>query len=291
MSRGITQVFRFARLLMLSSLCLVLLCEEQARALMPHTIALGGGGRAGIGKESLFSNPAGVALLQQNTAFIGYSKSALPDLGAGGRVQIAGVYDGTSAFGRGGISYIRESRRRATEGRSPYIDKTNIRTVFGRQVIGNLLAGAKVNYTMDRANGLKSDYVYGDFGLIYPIFKDLPLGLVLENVLDRAGEKPRTLAAGVRYDILGPLQVNLDYGRVLSPNQKGEQEWSAAGELTVFTELVLRYAHFYDGINEKRGWSAGAAWNSPRTAFEYAYRETRYAPRERDHVFGISVLF
>lgn len=258
---------------------------------VPQIVGLGGGGTAGVPKDALFSNPAGVVGLKSHRAFFSYSQSKIRDLGAGGRIWATGVYDGKSRFAKGGLSYIRESRRRLSEGESPYLDSQTVRGIIGRPIVGNLFAGSTVNYKMKRENGKDINLFTADFGLIYPLFSDVPIGLKAENLGDTLGEGPRALTLGVQYDISGPIVLIADYGRTISQQMETKNNWSLATEVSLFKELVIRGALFKSGVDALRGFAVGASWNGPRTAFEYAMRVTRGAPTERDHVLGLSLQF
>lgn len=266
------------------------LCGK-AEAFSPQTEGLGGAGRSGIGKEALFTNPASVALLRSNMVFASYTQTKLKTRNAGGMVQAAGVYDGVSSYGHGGLAYIHEGRRISFGSGTDYNDQTSIRAVFGRPIYEKLLGGVKTTYTVREENGQRVKYFHGDIGFIYPLSPTLPVGLTVENVMDKQEERPRTIFLAMQYDILGPLKTYGDFGRVVSKVKSARNMWAFGVELSVFEELLLRGGLYQDSFLDTRGWAVGASWNSPRTAFEYALRMTRYEPRQRDHVFGISILF
>lgn len=262
-----------------------------AWAELPQTVGLGGGGRSGLGKEAIESNPAGVALLRENTMVVGYSLSRVQGAGGRGRVQTAAVYDGTSDFGRGGVGYIRESRVRVAEGRTYNEDTTNFRGVFARPLYGQLIIGSKISYVTRTVNGKDDKYFSGDMGFIYPVFRDMVVGLTGENLSDRSGERPRAIAAGARYDFVGPLQIYGDLERTIGQQRNAALSWSLGAELKAIDEIVVRGALFRDSVEYVRGWSVGISWVSPRTTLEYALRQSTSLPKEIDHVFGMGVTF
>lgn len=273
-------------------LAVLLLLSPTAFASVPQIVGLGGGGTAGVPKDALFSNPAAVGGLTTHRAFYSYSQSKIRDLGAGGRVWATGVYDGKSKTAKGGLSYIRESRRRLVGGGSPYLDTQTVRGVIGRSVWKNLMTGVTVNYKMIRENEDTSTNIFSfDAGVIYPIWKGMPLGLKVENTTDQDNERPRNAMIGLKYRLSGPLALVGDYGRTVSSKIDTRNSWAIAAEVFLFNELVLRGALFRDGIDEIRGTSLGISWFGPRTAFEYALRLTNGSPRERDHVLGVSLEF
>ena len=260
-------------------------------AMTPQVEGLGGAGRGGLPKEALFSNPAAVSMLRQNTAFLAYTQTKLRDLKAGGKVQIAGIYDGSSDLAHGGIAYIRESRRVSLGSGTTYADSTKIRTVIGRELFSGLQMGIKTNYTIQRTSGVTTKYFYGDAGFLYPLFAELPLGLTVENVMDKAEERPRTIYAGLRYDIDGPLDLYGDIGKSVSSRKSQGTPWAIGLEVKFFDELFFRGGLFRDAAIGARGWAAGLSWLSPRTAFEYALRRSTSIPRQTDHNLGVSVIF
>lgn len=265
--------------------------EYNAYANVPQIVGLGGGGTSGVPKDALFSNPAAVAGLTTHRAFYSYSQSKIRELGAGGRVWATGVYDGKGKLAKGGLSYIRESRRRLIDGESPYLDSQTVRGVVGRAVWKNLISGVTVNYKMKRENDETENIFTTDVGFIYPMLRTLPVGLKVENVTDHEGERPRNAVLGISYKLTGPLKVVADYGKAFSNFNDGDSLWSVAAEVTVFKELIIRGALFHDQIDAIRGTTLGISWNGPRTSFEYALRMTRGTPRERDHVLGVSLEF
>ncbi len=275
----------------LLSLSILVLTTTQSFANVPQIVGLGGGGTAGVPKDALFSNPAAVVGLTKNRAFFSYSQSKIRDLGAGGRIWATGVYDGSSKAAKGGITYIRESRRRLVAGSSPYLDSQTVRGVLGKRMFGGIMMGLTVNYKMKKQNEDTENVFVGDAGLIYPVSKGFPAGLKVENVTDKEGERPRTVTLGTKYRVSGPLTVVADFGRTVSEFTEVKNLWSLAAEVTLFKELILRGSLFKDSIDSIRGKSVGASWNGPRTSFEYALRITNGAPRERDHVLGVSLMF
>ncbi len=279
---------RIRFILLVSSIFLV---AGDAFAIVPQIVGLGGRGTAGIPKDALFSNPAAVAGLRTHRVFYSYAQSKIRELGAGGRIWTTGVYDGKSKIAKGGLAYIRESRRRLIGGASPYLDSQTIRSVIGRPVGKNLIAGITVNYKMKLENEETENYFTSDVGVIYPLSRALPAGLKVENALDREGERPRNVVLGVSYKLTGPLKVVADYGKTVSEFADDKQLWSLATEVIVFKELIIRGALFRDEIDSIRGTALGVSWNGPRTSFEYALRTTRGAPRERDHVLGVNLQF
>src|SRR3989344_8169538 len=112
---------RFMGSRIILAIALSSLIHSEARAFSPQVEALGGAGRSGLAKEGMFSNPASVALLKTNVLFVIHTQTKLPDLGAGGKAQAAGIYDGSSEIGHGGLAYIRESRRLEVGDSSTYV--------------------------------------------------------------------------------------------------------------------------------------------------------------------------
>lgn len=271
------------------AIALIMLLGAEAKAFSPQVEGLGGAGRAGLAKEGMFSNPASPVLLKTNVVFAVHTQTKMRDLGAGGVAQAAGVYDGSSEFAHGGLGFIRESRRIGVGSGSTYVHQSTIRGVIARPIFGDLSMGARTNYTMHKENGTKNNYFHGDVGFLYPVFSDLPLGLTVENVTDKAGERPRTIFGALSYDVMGPLDLYADLGFVVSKVKSANRVWGIGVEVAVFDEILLRGGLHRDSVLDERGWSTGLAWAGPRASLEYALRMTTNRPSQRDHVFGMSI--
>src|SRR3989338_11069990 len=113
----------------------------------PVVQSLAGGGRAGVPREALFSNPASVVRIDNSFGFIHYSLPKIPDLNAGGRSYSVGIYDGGSKHWKGGFSYSRVSKavigQRQQQG---YDDRSEIRFVTGHAITGNIMGGLQTRY-------------------------------------------------------------------------------------------------------------------------------------------------
>lgn len=271
---------------------IVILSANIATAQTPQEEGLAGAGRAGLAREAMHSNPAAVALLKQNMAAASYTLTRIRDLGdAGGIVQNADLYDGTSEMAHGGLGYTKEGRRVSLGNGSKYVDRTSVRTVLGRDVYRGILVGMKPSYTIHRENGVESKYFHADAGIIYPLFTDMPMGITVENVMDKDLERPRSVYAAISYSMEGPLSIYADIGRVVSAQKNGRTLWAFGAEIKIFDELVARAGLYRDTILETRGFGLGLSWLGPRTAFEYALRKSISAPMQMDHVFGINLVF
>jgi hypothetical protein len=286
---GAESFMNYRALLTITSLFLVFSAESFA--MTPQVEGLGGAGRGGIPKEALFSNPAAVGLLKQNTAFLAYKQTKLRDLKAGGRVQLAGIYDGSTSLAHGGIAYIRESRRVSLGAGTAYADNTTIRTVIGRELFSGLQMGIKTNYKIKRNSGVTKKYFYGDVGFLYPLFRDLPIGLTVENAIDETEEHPRTIFMGVRFDVDGPLDLYGDLGKTVSSRKSSGTPWATGLEAKIFDELFFRGGIYRDALIGVRGWAVGLSYISPRTAFEYSLKRSTSVPRQTDHTLGASLVF
>ena len=277
-----------------STLLVMIVCgvmTSNAWASIPHLDGLAGAGRSGIPTVALFSNPAAVGVLKTNHAFYSYMQSKISDLGAGGRYWTAGAYDTTSQHFKGGLAYIRESRRTLTATGSNYSDHTTVRGVIGTRVYKDLLSGMQVNYSTRRAGGEEINYFHGNLGVIYPVMKGLPLGVTLENVTNNEFERPLSGGVGIRHALYQSISVYADLVRVLKGELAGENSWALGSEITIFNDLRFRVGLFKDDIEKIRGLGLGLAWIGPRTTFEYAMRRTRRDPQQVDHSLGIAIIF
>lgn len=256
----------------------------------PLTQGLGGAGRAGIPTESLFNNPAALALSAQSTIFAIYEKPRIPDWNAGGRAYALGAYDVQTSSVKGGIGYLRTSRARlGSAGRQDYEDRSEIRSVFAHQLWDGVQGGLKVGYITRRVGVASEKFFNGDIGAIFPVYAGVFGGLTYENVLTQPGEKPGTAGAGLTYGLGYGIQLYGDGTRVMKGPRKGDRGWALGAELAVAGDFKLRAGRFQEGLRRLRGWSLGLSWTGPRASFDYAMRTAGDNPNERDHIFGMTV--
>lgn len=273
---------------------LLLSSPNFATADSPLLQGLGGSGRAGIAKESLFSNPAGAAFITDSSGFVHYTKPKIPELNAGGRGYAVGAYDGAQGDWKGAFAYVRSSRALMVNGVQGYEDKSDFRFTMARPIGGSILAGAQVRYVKLIAPAGRSEtkYFEGDVGVILPLFNDIRLGVTYENIGPlKTGQRPGTVGGGVQYLVGGGLEAFADGTRQMSGPRKGDRGWSAGLQLPLVAGFVGRGGKFQDGFRRLRGWSMGLGWNGPRTSFDYALRTTGTKKREKDQVFGMNVVF
>lgn len=237
----------------------------------------------------MFGNPAAVWMLDKSYGYFYYTKPSIVETKEGGRSWSVGVYDGENAAVKGGIGYSRTSRTRIRSGSSAYEDRSEIRTAMGLPLNGEVLGGVNVRYVTSRIVGQETKFFQGDAGVIFPLFKDMRGGITYENAVEKAGEKPRALGAGLRYGMGYGIQLSADGARILKGALKGERGWALAAETTIAGDLVIRAGRFFDASAQSKGWSLGASWASPRATFDYAMRTAKGRPHERDHVFGILI--
>lgn len=261
-----------------------------AHAYSPKRTALGGGVRAGIVDEALFTNPAALNFLQNSAAFAYYSRSQIPAFNAGGKAYAAGVYDGTNALAKAGAAWVRESRARLVNGVQTYADRSEYRLGLAQALGTSVFAGIQGHYTTRREVGGGETKIFnGTGGLLFPNFQGVRLGITYENILEKPGERPPVAALGAGYQLLSSVFIYGDYGMVAKGALKNKKLWSAGIEIPMISDLFILGGIFHDPIDALRGYSLGAIWQGPRTAFQYSMRTTRGSPSERDHVFGISL--
>lgn len=277
------------RNILLSTIALFLSSISLATADSPIAQGLAGASRSGIPTEAAFTNPAAAWLLDKSYSFFQYTKPSIVETKEGGRSLSSGVYDGENTNVKGAVAYTRSSRTRVGASGRYYEDKTEFRATAARPISGSVLGGINVRYVTNRTVGPEEKYVQGDAGIIFPLFTDMRGGITYENVVDKPGDRPATLGAGLRYNVGSDLRLLADGAQLMRGAFKGKREWSIAAEATVGTDFMLRAGRFQDAQSRYKGWSVGASWVGPRASIDYAMRTTKGAPHERDHIFAILV--
>ncbi len=277
------------RNILLSTATLFLCSISLATADSPVVQGLAGAGRSGIPTEAVFSNPAAVWLLDKSYSFFHYTKPSIVESKEGGRALSSGVYDGENANVKGGVAYTRSARQRVTAGGRAYEDFSEIRLTSGMPISGQVLGGINVRYVTSRNTGTQQKFFQGDLGIIFPVFTDMRAGLTYENVLDKPGDKPGVIGAGLRYGFSKDMAAIAEMGQMVRGPNKGKKGWSIAAEVSAVPDFVVRAGRFLDANNRYKGWSVGASWQGPRASIDYAMRTTKGSPHERDHVFGITI--
>lgn len=257
----------------------------------PVVRGLAGAGRAGIPYESLFTNPAGYALVDRSQGFFYYTKSQVKDFNAGGRDLSVGLYDGENPYARAGLGYVRESRTRVVDGHRVYVDRSELRLGAGRALSAGLYGGFNGRYITRRTGAAEEKFFTGDLGLLYELQKDLRIGATYENALKKTGERPQSMALGARYQLGYGMAVMADGGRFMEDPYRDKKFWSLGGEIVMAGDLLIRGGLYRDTYLGQRGYALGLSWAGPRTAFDYSYRKSKSLPAEADHIFGISVQF
>ncbi|MGZ3692800.1 MAG: hypothetical protein ACXWQO_01025 [Bdellovibrionota bacterium] len=251
----------------------------------------GGAGRAGIPKESLFSNPAGAAMLTDSTSFLNFVKPNIPDFNAGGRAYNVGIYDGGQPDWKGGFAYTRSARAVLKDGAQDYDDRSELRFTIARPVTDSILMGAQVRYTKVKIRGDETKFFQGDVGAILPLSPELRAGITYENISRRPGELPPTLGAGIHYLLGLGLETYLDATRQMGGLHAGDKGWNAGAQVPLPGGLVGRAGKFQDGVRRLKGWTVGGGWGGPRISVDYAMRTAGTKNRERDHLFGMNISF
>jgi hypothetical protein len=261
-----------------------------ATADSPVVQGLGGGGRAGIPSEALFSNPAAVGLLSQSYSFLMYEKPKIPEWNAGGRAYSVGAYDGTNEAVRGAFGYLRTSRARVdAAGQQGYEDRSEYRLALGRPVWSSVVMGLQARYVTKRTGPEETSFFDGSVGAIFPVYAGFTGGLTYENFMNKEAERPPTVGAGLTYNLGYGLQAYGDGTRIMKGPSSGQRGWSLGAEFALAGDFRLRGGKFQDGYRRRKGWSVGISWAGPRASFDYAMRTSGADPKERDHIFGMTV--
>ena len=263
-----------------------------ATAISPVVQGLGGAGRAGVAKESVFTNPASAALLTGASGFVYFQKPSIPDFDAGGRAYAIGISDGGTAV-KGSFAYLRSSKARLKfDGTQGYEDRTEFRFASGFGIGGNVLGGLATRYVTRRDNGNRDRFFQADAGLLFPLFSGIKAGLTYENVFNREDELPPTLGAGAQYALgFGGISIYADGYRLMDGARKGERGYALAAESAIAGDLAIRAGRFMEGFRRIKGWSAGLSYKSDAVTFEYSFRVAGRDAKEKDHTFGITAGF
>jgi hypothetical protein len=274
----------FLYISLLKSLCALAALDS------PVVQGLAGAGRSGIPREALFLNPAATGLATASSSFAYYTKPSIPDWNAGGRAYSIGAVDGENPTVKGAAGFSRVSRARIANGVQSFEDRSEMRIAAGRVLWGNTLGGLAGRYITRRTAGAEKKFFQGDAGIIWPLFKDLRLGVTYENFSEIAGEVPPTLGAGLNYATGIGLQLYADGTRALRGPYKNQNSFSGGVELPLAGDFVMRGGKFRDRVRNVRGMALGLSWTGPRLSFDYSWRKSEGSPQEKDHIFGLSLL-
>jgi hypothetical protein len=261
-----------------------------ATALPPVLQGLGGAGRGGVAKESVFSNPAATGLLNDASAYFYYEMPSVPDFDAGGRAYGLGISDGGTNI-KGAFAYVRSSRARIGDGGQDFEDRKELRFSSGFQVGEGIYAGFGTRYVWNAPNGDYSRFFQSDIGVLFPLFAGLTAGITYENIFNRSDDLPPTIGLGGKYPLGAGFTAFADGYRLMNGKRKGERGFSLAMEMAVWGDFTLRGARFQDGLRLIKGWSGGLTWAGPKFSLDYAFRVAGTGPREKDHTFGLSARF
>lgn len=256
----------------------------------PLVQGLAGASRVGIPREGLFSNPASLAFLSEAFAFLHYQVPRVPDYNAGGRGLNVGIYDGGDKNWKGAFGYSRVAKARILANRQSYIDRREFRFAAAHAVTGNILAGMAARLTKIQNVPSPANFLEGDLGAIFPVFGDMRGGLTLENLLDKEDEAPRTLGAGLSYSLGYGFQLMADGYRLMNGTKAGERGWSLAIEGSLTAGFMARAGLSEEAYRALKGWSAGLSWLGPRVSFDYALKSVGSGPKEKTHIFGLTMM-
>ncbi len=264
--------------------------SASARSYTPRIHGLVGGAASGLPSDSVFGNPAAVAFIRKNAMFFYYSRITKEGReNSRGQDIHLGMYDAVSSKKlKGAVAYSTSARDEPSLLGSSYSGRRKTWTgVLGTTFSRRMSLGARLKYV--RKNDIA--HFYGDVGGMILLTSKLNLGLTLENIHNKLGEESRNASLGLRYDILGPLNLYLSAGRKLSSVDDGNLSWSVAGELTVYKQFIFSGGVMRNIKSGRKGHSIGLMWNGPRTTFEYTVRTTTDIHTQYDHVGGIRIVF
>jgi hypothetical protein len=161
--------------------------------------------------------------------------------------------------------------------------------VSGHEIAGGITGGLATRLIKNYNASDSGSFLEGDLGILFPLFKDLHGGITLENILNREDELPQTVGIGAAYSLGYGIQVLADGYRLMSGTKNGERGWALAGELGLTGSLLARGGLFEEAYRGLKGYSFGASWMGPRMQLDYAYKLTGKGPKEREHIFGLTI--
>ena len=255
----------------------------------PVVQGLGGGGRAGVPREALFSNPAAVVAVGSTFGFVHYEIPQVPDFNARGRGWSVGIYDVGDQTWKGGFAYTRTSKARILNAQQSYVDRSSFRFATGHAITGSIIGGLRGRLERIHGAGDGTKYFDADLGILFPFFNDIRAGFTIENVADKDLEEPRTIGLGAAYSLGYGIQFLADGYRIMTGKKEGERGWSLSFELGLAGDFLARAGVFEEAFRALKGWSAGLSWMGPRASFDYALKVTGRGPRERAHILGMTL--
>lgn len=246
-----------------------------------------GANRAGVAREAIFANPASITSVKSAFAFFHYSMPKIPDFNAGGRAFNVGMYDGGDQDWKGGISYSRTARASLLGSkRQGYIDTNEIRFSTAHSLFGGIDGGITGHWNQ---SGNSQHYFEADLGILFPLFADMRGGVTWENVLNHDDDNPSTIGVGANYLLGYGFTAMADGYRLMSGSKKEKTGWALALEAALAGDFYARGGIFQEGYSELHGWSLGLSWLGPRASFDYAMKTKGDGPKERIHMFGITM--
>lgn len=258
----------------------------------PIVEALGGAGRAGLPTEAVFTNPALLGLLNSSGTFIYYTKPSIEAFNSGGKGYAIGAYDGGNPSAKGAFATVSRSRARiGAGGQQVYDDRTEYRLASGFPLWSGLVGGFSVRYVLRRDGGPLQKIFTGDLGALYPIFKDILLGMTYENALNKDEGAPTAIGAGAFYALGDSVSLFGDGKRFMKGLIKGQRGWNLGAQVNFAGDFSVRVGRFHEAQRRIKGWSWGLGWGGPRAGFHYAMRFAGEVPKEKDHHFGMNVAF
>jgi hypothetical protein len=149
--------------------------------------------------------------------------------------------------------------------------------------------GLQARYVTKRTGAEETSFFDGNVGAIFPVYAGFTGGATYENFMNKEADRPPTVGAGLTYNLGYGLQAYADGTRIMKGPSSGQRGWSLGAEFSLAGDFRLRGGKFQDGYRRRKGWSVGLSWVGPRASFDYAMRTGGADPKERDHIFGMTV--
>jgi hypothetical protein len=138
----------------------------------------------------------------------------------------------------------------------------------------NSSIGVSVRKTTDDilSTRTSTNYYQTVFGIVHVISSEFSLGLLAYDPFKSAARETKALV-GMQYTLLNYLTANLDFGgNYTSDNVSKELIYKAALQVTVLSDIFVRFGTFTDKEKKEKGNGMGLSWVQPRLSFMFGIK-------------------
>jgi hypothetical protein len=244
----------------------------------PVASSIGGAGRAGVeaGEQHLM-NPAmiayGESLISVPVFMDGY-------LGPDEHDRVLGITlaeSGEEIFAPGAFTYV--NRRQTFPDRNTR-EEQFYQISMGKNILPGLVMGGGFHLREVKELGGASNTVMNlDLGFHIPLTEYAGLGLVFYNVAPRKAGIPanfqedHSVGFGSRFLIHELVAARFDLTHQLSSNPDAHWGVNSGFEWKIKQLWVFRSGYDYDGLKNRKFWTAGLGFEGPRLVVDYSYKD------------------